>query len=344
MSSSFGMTQTFLFEFHTTNLVCSWESIVVQRGNQILTKGKHRCIMGLYILPLKAVPQWDQRRHSAGWLSGQDTMSPLGLLLHADLKLLNKTKTETKKKKHYSQCFPLNTNYRRKQRKGTVLVQSKDKWGHYGSVCDTQDSITELRQVGQESGTSPWQCVRGQIGGGGKRSCVLGEREKKKRRRRKASSFLPIGHKSCGWVMLFYSLPFSVPTHSCVTAKSQNKYAFLSAFCQWVCEKQNERRSFRTTICASVCVSVSVCVIQVSVKNVITCMSKRALVYVSKMAPVLSKSGLPADTQLQMSAARPTFPYECVRSQCVYREATDTDTHRMSKTQFPLKTNNYLKN
>lgn len=169
-------------------------------------------------------------------------------------------KDRDQKKKHYSQCFPLNTNYRRKQRKGTVLVQSKDKWGHYGSVCDTQDSITELRQVGQESGTSPWQCVRGQIGGGGKRSCVLGEREKKKRRRRKASSFLPIGHKSCGWVMLFYSLPFSVPTHSCVTAKSQNKYAFLSAFCQWVCEKQNERRSFRTTICASVCVSVSVCV------------------------------------------------------------------------------------
>lgn len=52
-------------------------------------------------------------------------------------------------------------------------------------------------------------------------------------------------------------------------------------------------------------------------ENVITCMSKRALVYVSKMAPVLSKSGLPADTQLQMSAARATCANACSLPVCL---------------------------
>lgn len=45
-------------------------------------------------------------------------------------------------------------------------------------------------------------------------------------------------------------------------------------------------------------------------------MSKCAFVYVSKMALVLNKSGLPADTQLQISAARPM----CVNS--LYQQAT----------------------
>lgn len=76
------------------------------------------------------------------------------------------------------------------------------------------------------------------------RVCGRREAEKKngmcagKKKKRKASSLLHIGHKSSGWVMLFYSLPFAVPTHSCVTAKSQNKYAFLGVLCQWACEKQ----------------------------------------------------------------------------------------------------------
>lgn len=61
-------------------------------------------------------------------------------------------------------------------------------------------------------------------------------------------------------------------------------------------------------------------------ENVITCMSKRALVYVSKMAPVLSKSGLPEDTQLQMSAARATC--EDVRVRSVYRQATLVQQHK----------------
>ncbi len=78
-------------------------------------------------------------------------------------------------------------------------------------------------------------------------------------------------------------------------------------------------------------------------ENVITCMSKRALVYVSKMAPVLSKSGLPADTQLQMSVARATCANACVCSQCVYQQATHT-YNNTDETQFPLKTNNYLQN
>lgn len=76
---------------------------------------------------------------------------------------------------------------------------------------------------------------------------VWTERLKKKKKRgdvcwekkeESQSSLLHIGHKSSGWVMLFYSLPFAVPTHSCVTAKSQNKYAFLGVLCQWACEKQ----------------------------------------------------------------------------------------------------------
>lgn len=128
-----------------------------------------------------------------------------------------------------------------------------------------------------------------------------------------------IGRKSSGWFMLFYSLPFAVLTHSCITARSQNKYAFFGVLCQWVCEKQKERRSFRKTIC--VCALVCVCNPGLS-ENVITCMSKHALVYVSKMAPVLSKSGLPADTQLQMSAAKAGCV--CVRmyAQCLYQRAT----------------------
>lgn len=62
-------------------------------------------------------------------------------------------------------------------------------------------------------------------------------------------------------------------------------------------EEALERQSVRVCVCVCMC-NPGLC------ENVITCMSKRALVYVSKMAPVLSKSGLPADTQLQMSAAR----------------------------------------
>lgn len=66
-------------------------------------------------------------------------------------------------------------------------------------------------------------------------------------------------------------------------------------------------------------------------ENVITCMSKRALVYVSKMAPVLSKSGLPADTQLQMSAARA----KCVRA-CAHSVFTKLHTYNRSmKHNFP---------
>lgn len=37
----------------------------------------------------------------------------------------------------------------------------------------------------------------------------------------KTSLLLNIGHKSSGWDMPLYSLPFAVPTHSCVTAESK---------------------------------------------------------------------------------------------------------------------------
>lgn len=155
----------------------------------------------------------------------------------------------------------------------------------------TEDNISEPRQVGQESGISPWLCVCGWRGRK-REGCILGEKKEKKR---KASPLLLMGHKSSGWVSLFYSLPFAVPTHSCATAKSQNKYAFLGVLCQWVCEKQKEWGSFTTAICTCVCACVHVCNPGLC-ENVITCMSKRALVYVSKMVPVLSKNGLPADT------------------------------------------------
>lgn len=46
-------------------------------------------------------------------------------------------------------------------------------------------------------------------------------------------------------------------------------------------------------------------------ENVIICMSKCAFVYVSKMALILNKSGLPADTQPQMVAARLTCVNMC---------------------------------
>lgn len=53
-------------------------------------------------------------------------------------------------------------------------------------------------------------------------------------------------------------------------------------------------------------------------------MSKRALVYVSKMAPVLSKRGLPGDTQLEMSTARATCGNVRVWALFVYQEAAMT--------------------
>lgn len=39
-------------------------------------------------------------------------------------------------------------------------------------------------------------------------------------------------------------------------------------------------------------------------ERVITCMSKRALVYASKIATVLSRSGLPVNIQLQTPASQ----------------------------------------
>lgn len=58
-------------------------------------------------------------------------------------------------------------------------------------------------------------------------------------------------------------------------------------------------------VCVCLCARARMCACNPGLcENVITCMSKCASVYVSKMAPVLNKGGLPADTQLQMSAAR----------------------------------------
>lgn len=51
-------------------------------------------------------------------------MSPLGLLLHADLKLLNKTKTETKKKqkkKALLSMFPFKHKLQEKAKKRNSL-------------------------------------------------------------------------------------------------------------------------------------------------------------------------------------------------------------------------------
>ena len=78
----------------------------------------------------------------------------------------------------------------------------------------------------------------------------------------------------------------------------------------------------------------SVCVCNPGLcENVITCMSKRALVYVSKMAPVLSKSGLPADTQLQMSAARAMCANVCSLTLCL--PASNTRITASVKHNFP---------
>lgn len=97
-------------------------------------------------------------------------------------------------------------------------------------------------------------------------------------------------------------------------------------------EEALERQSLRVCVC--VC-NPGLC------ENVITCMSKRALVYVSKMAPVLSKSGLPADTQLQMSAARAMCVNVCALTTCTRKLQTYNSTN---ETKPPLKTNNYLQN
>lgn len=70
-------------------------------------------------------------------------------------------------------------------------------------------------------------------------------------------------------------------------------------------------------------------------ENVITCMSKRALVYVSKMAPVLRKHGLPDDTKLQMSAARATCENVCVGTTCLPESYTHTTAP--TKHNFPYK-------
>lgn len=59
-----------------------------------------------------------------------------------------------------------------------------------------------------------------------------GKEKKKAYVLEKKKSFLfPTGHKSYRWVMLFLSLPFSVPTHSCITEKSQNKHGMLLVVC-----------------------------------------------------------------------------------------------------------------
>ncbi len=82
------------------------------------------------------------------------------------------------------------------------------------------------------------------------------------------------------------------------------------------------------------CVYVCVCVCNPDLcENVITCMSKRALVYVSKMAPVLSKSGLPADTQLQMSASGAACARASVLTTCL--PAGYTHTTAPVKHNFP---------
>lgn len=66
------------------------------------------------------------------------------------------------------------------------------------------------------------------------------ENKKKKKKRiwagERKSFLFHAGHKSYRWVMLLLSLPFSLPTHSCITAKSQNKHRmfFCGVWYQWV--------------------------------------------------------------------------------------------------------------
>lgn len=87
-----------------------------------------------------------------------------------------------------------------------------------------------------------------------------------------------------------------------------------------------ERQSVR--VCACVC-NPGLC------ENVITCVSKRALVYVSKMAPVLSKSGL----YLRM----PNF--KCLQPglrvcECVCSDSTRQETAQVQRQQwnnFPVR-------
>lgn len=118
------------------------------------------------------------------------------------------------------------------------------------------------------------------------------------------------GHKSSRWVLLFYSLPFAVPTYSCITKSKQIcfSWCFLLFFFLSVSGRARNSRSLGTTICQ--CKRVRACTLAGTLcnpglcENVITCMSKRALVYVSEMAPVKSESGLPAHAQLQMSRSQ----------------------------------------
>lgn len=66
-------------------------------------------------------------------------------------------------------------------------------------------------------------------------------------------------------------------------------------------------------------------------------MSKCAFVYVSMMAPVLHKTGLPADTQLQISAARAVCVHVqivCSRRLHLYISASETKLALKTKNAF----------
>lgn len=126
----------------------------------------------------------------------------------------------------------------------------------------------------------------------------------------KSVLLLHTGHKSPRWVVLFYSLPFAVRTYSCITKSKQICFSWwflLFVFFHSVSGRARNSRSLGTTICWCNCVRA--CTLAGTLcnpgrENVITCMSKRALVYVSEMAPVKSESGLPAHAQLQMSCSQ----------------------------------------
>lgn len=81
-------------------------------------------------------------------------------------------------------------------------------------------------------------------------------------------------------------------------------FFFSLSFFPSVSGRARNSRSLGTTICrcgrarAGALCNPGLC------ENVITRVSKRALVYVSEMAPVKSESGLPADAQLQMSRSQ----------------------------------------
>ncbi len=78
--------------------------------------------------------------------------------------------------------------------------------------------------------------------------------------KRKASSPLHTGHKSSGWVMLFYSLPFAVPTHSCVAAKVKINMLFLVCCVSGrVRNSKSEGALERQSVHVHVCVCVCVC-------------------------------------------------------------------------------------